>query len=379
MEGEFRGRLEELQGSYRTRMVHLGEMEPSWYTREAEGIPPAAVLTGIKVGSDKFVASPRFMQSFWTRFGLSPSVFSIMEPDECFKRLADRHPRAQTVLTNFIAGRALAMSSPATARISPLMVAKLLEMPGINRGDRKVRELTLSEEGMIQTTHSLPDAPVQIGGEGFLHEFFFETPIDGYGSPMSFISLLRLICLNGMVAYRPAFRSIFKVSGDGEDQVIYGLHRILSSFTNEEGFQALNERSTKAMVTAPSVSEYAAFRGLLVQELRQSRHAIAILDLLDKKLGSISEMYSVATVTDLDAKRAKTMPRKGTLGDVINIATEISSHYPATVRDPNTLHSWVGQLIQETYDLEDIKEWGEPKGDIAPRDRYLSEVFAQAA
>lgn len=378
MEGEFRGRLEELQESYRTRMVHLGEMEPTWYVREAEGVPPVAVLNGIKIGGDKYVASERFTQSFWTRFGLSPSVFSVIEPDECFKRLADRHPRAQTVLTT-IAGRALAMSSPATSRISPMMVAKLLEMPGINRGDRKVRELTLSEEGMIQTTHCLPDAPVKIGGEGFLHEFFFETPIDGYGSPMSFISLLRLVCLNGMVAYRPAFRSIFKVSGEGEEQIIYGLHRILSSFTNEEGFQALNERFTKAMVTAPSVSEYAAFRGLLVQELRHSRHAIAILDLLDKKLGSISDMYSVATVTDLDPKRARTMPMKGTLGDIINISTEISSHYPGMVRDANKLHSWVGMLIQETYDLEDVKSLGDPRGDITARDRYLTDVFAQAA
>lgn len=378
MESRFQEQLTELQSTYKTRLTHLSEIEPYWHTFQPPGGPVTAVLDGIKVEGKNYQATDRFCQSLWTRFGLNRSIFTIMDPGEVFSRLAERHPQALTVLTT-IENRALALSARTSPRISPEMLTQLFDMPGIYNGVRGVQDLRLSAEGVIQTTHSLPDPEVQIHSEGFKYQFLFETPIDGYGSPVGYISLLRLICSNGLVAYRPAFRSIFKVGGEGNEQLVLSLYRIINSFANDEGCEALNQRIGKAMITAPSVSEYGALRGLLVNELRDKDDVVPVLDLLDTKLGSISHLYSVASVTDLDPKRARSMPMRGTLADVINICTEMATHYPERVKDPNKLHAWVGLLVQESYDLEDVKSLGEPRGDVAPRERYMTGVFKEAA
>jgi hypothetical protein len=39
----------------------------------------------------------------------------------------------------------------------------------------------------------------QIARDGFQNKFVLDTPIDGYGRPAVYLSMLRLICANGLV------------------------------------------------------------------------------------------------------------------------------------------------------------------------------------
>src|SRR5436309_412393 len=58
-----------------------------------------------------------------------------------------------------------------------------------------------------------------IAGDKFQNKFVLETPIDGYGKPSVYLSLLRLLCWNGAIGYNRAFRSELNVgrAGAGTD------------------------------------------------------------------------------------------------------------------------------------------------------------------
>src|SRR5262249_16057245 len=70
-------------------------------------------------------------------------------------------------------------------------------------------------------------------GDDFQNRFIIDTPIDGYGRPNVYLSLLRLVCTNGAIGYSPAFRSELNV-GRGDDGVHFALVRVLEGFNNEE-------------------------------------------------------------------------------------------------------------------------------------------------
>src|SRR5262249_57426623 len=102
----------------------------------------------------------------------------------------------------------------------------------------------------------------EVGGDGFQNKFVLDTPIDGFGRPSVYLSLLRLICSNGAVGYSPAFRSELSV-GRGNDGVAFALTRVLDGFNNEDGYAALRQRfesATKSWASGNEVSKL--YKGL---------------------------------------------------------------------------------------------------------------------
>ena len=94
----------------------------------------------------------------------------------------------------------------------------------------------------------------QVAGDSFQNKFVIDTPIDGFGRPSVYLSLLRLICSNGAVGYSPAFRSELSV-GKGDDGVAFALTRVLDGFNNEDGYAALRQRFESATKSWASVNE----------------------------------------------------------------------------------------------------------------------------
>src|SRR5258708_15218684 len=82
----------------------------------------------------------------------------------------------------------------------------------------------------------------EIGGD--LHEGFIncELPIDGYGSPNMYLSLLRQVFVNGAIAYAKAFKTEVII---GKDPV-HTFLRAAQAYSNHEGFAALRDRFRSA-------------------------------------------------------------------------------------------------------------------------------------
>jgi hypothetical protein len=209
------------------------------------------------------------------------------------------------------------------------------------------------------------------------------TPIDGYGSPNLYLSLLRIACLNGMIGFSKVFRSSLAL-GKGADDVTPSLTRALDGFNNDEGYAAIRARIESAGKSWASVYESQQMYKLLVR-----LHSDRLLDVNDQRLakgttiadllttpkagqtddtigspiikafhrmcGDPAESYGLANLDSLSAKRQRTLPVDCTMYDLINFTTEVASHY-ADPAGGRLLQAWVGSQISDEYDMEGTKD-----------------------
>jgi hypothetical protein len=174
--------------------------------------------------------------------------------------------------------------------------------------------------------------------------------------------------------------------GKASDDVFPTITRALDGFGNDEGFAALRQRIEAASKSWASIHEATNLYKLIVKLhagsklvgqdslLRkgtslngymldvQSRSlfgdvevACPLLTAFHRMTGDINAIYGLANLDALSTKRQRTLPVKCTVYDVINFATEVSSHY-ATSHAGRQIQGFVGTLIQEEYDMEGTYE-----------------------
>jgi hypothetical protein len=224
----------------------------------------------------------------------------------------------------------------------------------------------------------------QISGDAFSNRFIMSTPIDGYGLPSIYVSLLRQICSNGMVGYAKTFRSSLAL-GRGDDDVIYSIARALDGFGNDEGFAALRQRFEAATQSWASVHEAISLYRLIIKLLHQmhivsstgpsrilsqmpgtERPARMVTDqsqefgsdvvaAFHQMTGDVSSIYGLANVDSLSVKRQRTLPVKCTAYDLLNFVSELATHH-ADEHGSRAAQAWLGTLVSSEYDLENSKD-----------------------
>src|SRR5262249_32647936 len=192
-----------------------------------------------------------------------------------------------------------------------------------------------------------------------------ETPIDGYGRPAVYLSLLRLVCSNGAVGYSPTFRSELSV-GKGEGGVSFALERVLEGFNNEDGYAALRQRFESAARSWASVHEanrlYRVLARLQNQGSGRGKGPVPaaggdgasetpLLSAFHRMTGDLSRIYGLANVDSLSAKRQRTLPAACKVYDLLNFASELATHR-ADEAGNRTLQAFIGELVSGEYDLE---------------------------
>jgi hypothetical protein len=243
-------------------------------------------------------------------------------------------------------------------------------------------------DGIVESTH-VPRAgsgSFQIGGDEFSNRFVLAAPIDGYGLPNVYLSLLRHICSNGAVGFAKAFRSSLAI-GRGNDDVNYSIVRALEGFNNDEGFAALRQRFESAARSWASVYETQTLYKHLVR-LLAGRHVggdgaalvgsgsidrllqapdspeqqLAPATSLDeigsplitayrRMVGDPSSVYGLANLGALSVKRQRTLPTKAKVYDLLNFASELATHH-ADEYGSRSSQAWIGSLISGEFDLE---------------------------
>ena len=140
----------------------------------------------------------RFWNSLHLRFGFTSNIFRYFRHDEVFKRISKTTPNDRVrwcIEWNEDKGRLLAVTNPTTGLIPHDDLLALLKTG-------KTEKTTYSE-GVVSSTHAprLADT-FAIAGDDFQNKFVINAPIDGFGRPQVYLSLLRLICSNGAVGCR---------------------------------------------------------------------------------------------------------------------------------------------------------------------------------
>lgn len=310
-------------------------------------------------------ASRRFWSSLHLRFGFTSNIFRYFRPEEVFGRISEVAPNdaVRVCLERDDEGRGklLAVAGPGAASIRHDDLMDLLGR--YDAGDIKY------SNGVVSSRHAPRlGGTFQVAGDGFENRFVLDTPIDGFGRPSVYLSLLRLVCSNGAVGYSPVFRSELGV-GKGEDGVTFALTRVLDGFNNEDGFAALRQRFESATKSWASVNEVNRLYKLLARlhhigEVRGRApvhvaggdgaaecEGSPLFHAFHKMTGDLTRIYGMANLDTLSAKRQRTLPAACRVYDLLNFSSEVATHH-ATATGNRQLQAYLGDLISGEYDLE---------------------------
>lgn len=307
-------------------------------------------LRDLEIDGQPVRATRRFWRSFFSRFGIAENVFRYFSPSEVFNRIGELNKDDSF---RFCVGHdenqdgsrkshLLAVTNPKRPVIRFDEIVDLLK----RFGGTDVRY----HEGLVTSTHAPRGGSREfaIGGDQFRDRFCMETPIDGYGHPRLFLSLMRLVCSNGVVGYTRAFRSDVPV-GKHMDHTI---SRALVSFDNGDGYAALRQRFESSQTSWASVHECIQF-GAILDKLHRENH-LATRGLLGRfrgVAGNLSELYGLANIEALSDKRQRILPSKARVYDLINFASEVASHHAST-DGANRIQGFIGNLVADEFDLE---------------------------
>ncbi|TWU20568.1 hypothetical protein Pla52o_44460 [Novipirellula galeiformis] len=308
------------------------------------------MLRNLEIDGRLVTASRRFWRSFFTRFGIAENVFRYFSPEEVFSRISQQN--SDDAFRFCIAehaggereteGHLLAVTNVKRPVIRYHEIAELVE----RYGGQDVRY----HEGLVISTHEPRGGSrsLQIGGDQFHDRFCLETPVDGYGHPRLFLSMLRLVCQNGMIGYAKAFRSDIPVG----KQMNYCIARALESFDNGDGYAAIRQRFESSQNSWASVHECLQLGAVLDKAKREQQLTCdGLMGRFRNLAGDLSELYGLANLEALSDKRRRILPSKARVYDLINFASEVATHH-ALPEGAKRLQAHIGSLISDEYDLE---------------------------
>jgi len=334
----------------------------------------------IVVNDEPMKPTERFWTSLFARYGFNRSFFKYFDYTETFNRISEVSSNDKMRMCIDRSGdrpQLLAVSHPRKPIVDHDDLMGILE----NYGGENISY----SNGIIESTHR-PRSGVNtfdVTGDAHENRFTMQTPIDGYGMPSIYLSLLRQICTNGMVGLSKAFRSTLSL-GSGDVNVGPSIIRALDGFSNDEGYAAIRQRLEAAATSWLSVSESQKLYKTLVSQhhaghiqvektkgssyinrllktdgpsttMGESTLGSPIITAFHRMTGDPAEAYGLANLDALSSKRQKTLPVKCTVYDAINFATEVATHHSDT-NGARRLNAWVGTAISEEYDMEGTKD-----------------------
>lgn len=343
-------------------------------------------VTLMQVGDRCVQPTDRFWTSLCSSFstvGLSKKLFKMFTHEEVFTRLRQtQSDPLRVTFAEYDEGKTVKMLA-VTKPDKP--VARYDDVINIlNKYDgEKVQYQdggTSGTSGIVQSWHTPPRMDnFEIGGDKFIPKYVMETPIDGFGKPLIYLSMLRQVCTNGMVGYSRAFRS--ELSLGKNEEVTHSLERALDSFSNEEGYMALRDRIEAARGSWASIAEagnigktLSRLSGHFVDKGSSSmlntignikgwdgagtadHLTIKIQKAFASQIGDLCQIYGIVHLDALSRRRMASMPCKATVYELMNFATEVATHY-CDETGARALQADMGTLLGNgEYDLEGTRE-----------------------
>jgi hypothetical protein len=310
--------------------------------------------------------SQRFWTSLQMRFAFSGNIFKFFTHEEVFNRISSvaTNDRVSWCIERGEDGKgtALAITNPKAALIKHDELNDLLSQYDA--------ENVAYDNGCLRSTHRpRVSNSYAISGDEFQNRFTIATPIDGFGRPSVYLTLLRLICTNGAIGFSKTFRSELNV-GRGDDGVHFALTRVLEGFNNEEGFAALRQRFESAANSWASVNEANRLYKTLIRLHHRKEvkghsvlptegsdgaetayRGLPVLRAFHQMTGDLSQMYGLANLDTLSIKRQRTLPAACKVYDLLNFASEVATHH-ATAQGNRSMQAFIGDLVSNEYDLE---------------------------
>ena len=320
------------------------------------------LVRAVEVNGEEISPTKRFWKSFQMRFKLNTNVFNYYSHGEVFQRISEVSPNNKVRLCiERIEGqkpKLLGVTNPQNAIVQYNKLGEILDKNGYDNVNYS--------EGYVRSMHEPKfNSPLDIAGDKFVNKFVVDTPIDGFGRPQIYLSMLREICSNGMIGFAPTFRSEIQV-GKGQDAIEFSLTRALQSYNNEEGYAALHQRIESGAKSWASVNEAQNLQKL-VMKLYGEKQLVGVkkivigesndnqdhpcLTKLTKVTGDLNKLYGLSNLDALSPKKQRALPAGCKVYDLLNLASEIATHHSTPTAD-RRLQGYMGNLLSNEYDLE---------------------------
>lgn len=329
----------------------------------------------LSIAGLSYIMSDRFEGSLLHLLGTNREIFDLFELPEVTQRAIARGQIGPQRLTIENRGgeerHALGMVSAALPLIGQDEIMEILTRTGAKH--------IAYAEGLIEGFYDVPrDGELEILGDRYVRGFRVAHPLDGYGLTEGMVTLWRQACQNGMIADYGAFAQT--IPFDKSESGGVTLERYIRSFAGLDAFAAFQMRLEAARRSPASVAEVAQLHRVVFlgeepsgAPWPQSRDVVstrvaadaAVSSRFDQMAGTVTELYGVAAYHDIPKKRQRLSPMRATVNDLMNFATEFSTHHASTGM-ARRLDAWLGRLITQEYDLEGTLKAGEQ-----PRDLFL--------
>jgi hypothetical protein len=220
-------------------------------------------------------------------------------------------------------------------------------------------------DGEVSAMFDCPfPTPYTIAGESYKTQFTVKMPVDGYGLPLSYLVLLRQICVNGVIGMTKAFKTQFQL-GKGEHNIAEVLDRAMQTFSAEEGFHSFKLRLETAAKSWASLHEASRLHAALGKAMHVDhtpvRRRVAIIEKMDDLCGDPLKFYGLTARNELSPRKARTVPVNTTMYELMTLASEVATHEVTTPKAKDHLNAWLGDAISSEYDLEgtvdEFREW----------------------
>jgi len=324
----------------------------------------------ILIDGEPLYPTGRFWASLYAKFGLNNAFFKFFDHVEVLTRINEREANDKiriTIERNVNTGNSRLLA--ATGVNKPVVVYDdLLDIIGSLESDNKSLRY---HDGIFVSTHTprIGQNNFKIAGDDFSNQYKLHCPVDGFGNPSIYLSLLRWICSNGAVGFANAFKTTLML-GSGGDSTRFALKRALDSFANDEGYAMMRSRFEAATRSWASIREHNdLYRTLLnlqrdpvlydsiknwdktTNEEASVSVANSLLKAFGRMAGNPFETHKIDPNMMSDKKR-RVLPVQCKVYDMINFATELATHH-VSESGARSLQAWVGHMISNDYDLED--------------------------
>ena len=298
----------------------------------------------IEYDGKTFLSSKRFLSSLARKLKVSSNIFRYFSGEEVLTRVAERNPDMDFRVTFDNRRNQILGVVDANKKILPPEIAQR-----IFADDPRTRSLEY-KDGIISAEMIL-DESFSIAGDSYYRlKLTLHYPVDGVNMPSIFLAVERQVCANGATALVNAFRTEIEVN----DHSGTHLSRLISSFSNESGFQVLENRLLKAQQTRASIRELMNVQNLISTQVRNRDDCTRLNERLELVAGDPCSVYEVTSLNNISAKRRGLLPVQCSVNDLINFCSELTSHHGEMLNSPEQFDAAIGRCLSQEFDLEEM-------------------------
>ena len=301
-------------------------------------------ILGVRVGNETYKLSDRFYKSLASELGVPYGVFGLFSPHEVMDRAAERRPNLNLRVTLDSEGKEVLGITPNEGLPMPV---KYIEH--VLHNDPRTQSVEYGR-GVISASLRMEDRWTIPGDSEYQLHVRCTIPVDGIGSPSISLATLRQVCTNGAVAEGKLFTTKMVLKDNSGEH--FG--RLLESFSNPDGVEAMEERINEAASTKASVNEVLFLEGAIKKAVPDAKNQILLRERLYGVADNPCVRYGVTDLSAIGQKKRSFLPVGCSVADLLNFASELTTHHRDIILDPKYLQGFYGTIMNKGCDLADL-------------------------